>query len=297
VGQVVANEAFLKMMDNWSNISRERAAAIRAEVEAEVEGRVRAELEPVIREQAEAELWERAREEAKKEAQEAERARKQAREEARRELAQEHKAGAPSERLRRGFVEFVRETEIDAHAQATVASGSAERTRSKLKWSRRTLGSLPWMLFAGAVPLLYVAWLWAGGWVTPAFIAASASLLVAFLAVLMDCSRRHGRLEREAERLEGISSDYLILAERAKTFRLVHAERLETKGRLDELTFQLQGSKENLDQRFHPSVEELDVARESARHRIEVVEAPSAEQEFDERLAEAEAAESERARV
>jgi len=270
-------------MSNWGNISRDRASRIRAEVVGAVKNEVRAELEPVIREQVEEELWDKAREqvaqEAKEAAQQERQARSQAVAEARKELESEAQREEPSVRLKRGFVEFVKETEVDAHAQAVVASGSAGQSRSKLKWSRRTFGAIPWLLFASAVPLL----------------AASAGLLVVFLTVLVGSVRRHGRLERSARDLEQISSDYLIMAERAKSYRLVHAERLETKGRLDELTGSLRDAKEKLDKRFHPPVSELDGVRESVRHRIEVTTMPSPEEEFDERLAEAEAAEDEEA--
>ena len=279
-------------MSNWYNISRERAAKIRAEVVSEVKDEVRAKLEPVIREQVTEELWDRARQEAKKEAEEADFARRRAREEARKELAQEHKAGVPSERLRRGFIEYVKETELDAHAQATVASGTAEKLRSRLRWSRGTLGVLPWLLFAAAAPLLYAVFLWAGALLIPAFIAASAGLLAVFLTLVVSNVRRHNRLDREAQRLEVIASDYLIMAEQAKTYRLVHAERLETKGKLDDLTQGLGQAKDKLDKRFHPPVAELETARDSVRHRISV-ESVDLEAEFDERLAEAEAAESE----
>jgi len=237
-------------MSNWYNISTERAARIRAEVTAEVKGEVLVELEPVIREQVEEELWDKAREqvaqEAKEAAQQERQARSQAVAEARRELESEARSEEPSARLKRGFVEFVKETEVDAHAQAV--------GRSKLKWSRRTFGAIPWLLFAGAVPLLYADWMYTGSLTAPAFLAASAGLLVVFLTVLVGSVRRHGRLERSARDLEQISSDYLIMAERAKSYRLVHAERLETKGRLDELTGSLRDAKEKLDKRFHPPV-------------------------------------------
>jgi len=286
-------------MSNWGNISRDRASRIRAEVVGAVKNEVRAELEPVIREQVEEELWDKAREqvaqEAKEAAQQERQARSQAVAEARRELESEARSEEPSARLKRGFVEFVKETEVDAHAQAVVASGSAGQSRSKLKWSRRTFGAIPWLLFAGAVPLLYADWMYTGSLTAPAFLAASAGLLVVFLTVLVGSVRRHGRLERSARDLEQISSDYLIMAERAKSYRLVHAERLETKGRLDELTGSLRDAKEKLDKRFHPPVSELDGVRESVRHRIEVTTMPSPEEEFDERLAEAEAAEDEEA--
>ncbi len=294
-------------MSNWYNISRERAARIRADVVREVKDEVRAELEPVIREQVTSEILDQARDEAKAELeQEAEQrakahqAAKQelvtARDLAREELAHEHRMGVPSSRLRRGFVEFVKETELDARAQAVVASGTAERARKRLRWSRRTLGVVPWLLFAAAVPLLYVVFLWAGILATPAFLATSVGLLMAFLTILVSNARRHIRLDDEADKLGKVASDYLIMAERAKSYRLVHAERLETKARLDQLTGELRDAKVRLDERFHPPVAELEEAKTSVRHRFEV-EVVDLDEEFDERLAEAEAeaAESERA--
>lgn len=286
-------------MSNWYNISRERAARIRAEVVREVKDEVRAELEPVIREQVISEVLDQAREEARaeleQEAEQREKAHKAAKKElvtardlAREELAHEHKMGVPSSRLRRGFVEFVKETELDARAQAVVASGTAQRARKQLRWSRRTLGVVPWLLFAAAVPLLYAVYLWVGTLATPAFLAASVGLLMTFLAVTSSNSRRHFRLDLTADKLEKVSSDYLIVAERAKSYRLVHAERLETKARLDQLTSELRDAKVRLDERFHPPVAELEEAKTSVRHRIEV-EAVDLDEYFDERLAEAEA--------
>jgi len=292
-------------MSNWYNISRERRARIRAEVAGQVRKEVTDELEPVLREQIEEELWDRARQEAQEEIEEAERLQQEAREdleeareeakaEARDELERRHRLGAPSERLRQGFIEFVKETELDCHAQAVVASGTASGYHRRLRWSRRLRGPLPWVLFTGAVPALYAVFLRVGSYDAPAFIAAAAGLLVAFLTILISNAVRHGRFEDKAQELDRAASDYLIMAERAKSYRLVHAERLETKGRLDELTQRLRAAKVKLDQRFHPPVDELDAAKDSVRHRISV-DAVDLDADFKERLAEAEAEAAEEA--
>jgi ABC-type multidrug transport system fused ATPase/permease subunit len=279
-------------VSNWHNIGAARRIRIRQEIVGEVRAELKAELEPVLRDQLEGELWERAREtvarEQKEAAQERVKLRVAARAEAREELEREAREGAPSPRLRQGFVEFVKETEVDAHAQAVVASGSAEQLRARRRWSGRLLGPVPWLLFAGAVPALYAVFIWAGSLGAPAFIAAAAGLLVAFLTLLVSNGVRHGRLEREAKKLEKISSDYLVMAERAKSYRMVHAERLETKGRLDDLMSGLRKAKVQLDDKFHPPVDELDRARDSVRHRISV-EAVDLDADFEDRLAEAEA--------
>ena len=260
-------------MGNWHNISSARRLRIRQEVAEEVREELVAELEPRIREQVTEELWDRARSETRD------------------DLEREHRLGIPSTHLRKGFVEFVQETELDSHAQAVVASGSADRYASKARWSRRLLGPLPWMVFLGALPALYAVWQWVGAFGSVEFIGAVVGLLVTFLTLLVTSTRRRWRYEDSAKRLYGIASDYLVLAERAKSFRLVHAERLESKARLMDLTKKLRVTKIELDDKFHPSVTSVDEARESVRHRISVegLNIGLDGEAFDERLAEAEA--------
>jgi hypothetical protein len=258
-------------MGLWYNISKERAAKIRIEVTDEVRDELKAKLTPVLREQVEEELWDKARQ--------------QARQQAKREVLE----GQPTGRQKEGFLEFVRETELDSHAQATVASGEADQHASKVRWTRRLLGPLPWMVFLGAWPALYALWQWVGALVSVEFIGASVGLLAAFLVLLVTGTRRRWRYEDRAKRLYKIASDYLVLAERAKTFRLVHAERMESKKRLDDLTEQLRRAKVDLDDKFHPSVASVDEARNSVRHRISLEGLNiGGDEDFEERLEEAE---------
>ena len=250
----------------WSNISAKRAAKIRATVVEEVREELTAKLTPKIRQQVKDELWDKARKEAQQTAE------------------QDLLKKAPSERERSGFIELVKETELDAHAQATTASGSGDKWSSKAQWSRRLWGPWPWVLILGALPALYGVFRTVGSCLSVEFIGAAVGLLVA-LGVSWVLTWRHQQYDEEAKRLYKIASDYLVLAERARAFRLVHAERMWSKARLDDLTEQLRKSKVELDNKYHPRIEEVDQARESVRHRI-AIESVDIEEDFDERLAE-----------
>ena len=202
--------------------------------------------------------------------------------------AQEHRLELePTPREKQGFVEFVKETELDAHAQATVASGSADKYVARAKWSKRLLGPVPWALLIGAVPLLYMVWQWAGTYMSVEFAAAGVAMLLTWLILLISNSRRHSRCDENAKRLYQTASKYLVLAERAKSFRLVHAERLDTRSRLKDLTEKLHREKVELDNKFHPRIAEVEQARDSVRHRISV-ENIDPLNDFDERLEDAE---------
>lgn len=251
---------------NWLNISEERAARIRAEVKAEVRDEIVAELTPAIVDQIKEELWEKALKRAKM------------------EVRNEMLAEAPTGRLKESFLEFVRETELDCHAQATVASNSADQLEAQSKWAKRFTAPLPWLTVLGALPALYVALQHFGSYLSLGFIMTVVAALVIFSGTLK-LSWQHGN--QEPEKLRKISSDYLVLAERAKSFRLVRAERMDSKARLDELTEQLRKSKVELDNQFHPRVDEVEAARESKRFRVADLVDPR--RDFDERLAEAEA--------
>lgn len=270
-------------MSLFRGVSAVRERKIRRKVADELREEIVTELRPIIREQVEdevqGEMYDKARDDVKAELD----------------------AEAPDARQREAFRHFVQETEIDAHAQAAVASGDADRLTSRVRWSRRLFGPLPYMVLLGAAPVLYAVLQYVGALLSVEFIGVAAFLLVAFLMILWTNIMRHSRCEDEARRFYKIASEYRIMAERAKTFRIVHAERLETKSRIDELTAQLRKHKNQLDEKFHPSIASVDVARESVRGRI-MAEGPVAlrfEDDFDDRLeeAQAEAAQAEAAQA
>lgn len=239
-------------MGLWSNISARRAAKIRSEVAKEVTEELKSRLTPKIRRQIRNETWDKALREAK------------AQVEAR---LQEDE---PTHKQRRGFVDFVKETELDAYAQATVASGSADKYASRARWARWLLGPLPWMMFLGTPVALYSLWQWLGTYQAVEFVGAAVGLLVVLLTLVVTNRLRQERCRSQMNRLYQIASRYLVVAERAKSFRLVHAERLETKAELDDLMVKLQREKIDLDDKFHPRVVDVDKARDSVRHRISV---------------------------
>jgi hypothetical protein len=282
----------------WTNISDKRARKIREEVIREVRDELITELTPVIRDQVREEIWDEARDKAREEAHEADerveevRARikvelTETQKEAHQKALEEIRSGQPTERERQGFVDFVKETELDAHAQATVASGSADRYVERAKWSKRLLGPMPWLTMLGALPLLYLLWQRVGAFLSVEFIGAAVFLALVWLILLISNAVRHGACDENSRRLYRVASNYLVLAEKAKSFRLVHAERLDTKARLTELTQQLRREKVDLDDKFHPRIAEVEEAKESVRQRISVEDVDPFE-DFDERLEDAE---------
>ena len=252
----------------WQGISKPRQVQIRAEVAQDLEDQL----------EEKRELMEQ---ELRGEIRSAER--QQMRREIEGELHREREAAAPSERQRQGFVDFVRDTEDDARALAQVASQRANSEERALHRSRWFFGPVPWLLFAGALPALWAAFIGASGVVGAIAVTA---LLVALMALIRNV-QRHGRLERSVKADRRAASDYLIVAERARAYRQVHAERLESKQRITNLMERLQRDKEDVDQKFHPCAGELEEAKQSVRQqRIEV----DLDGDFEERLAEAEAA-------
>src|SRR5690606_16142536 len=65
-----------------------------------------------------------------------------------------------------------------------------------------------------------------------------------------------------------ISSDFLVIAERAKAFAMVHAERLQSRRELGEILEDLRRDKERQDRLFHPSASALETARALVGPRI-----------------------------
>ncbi|MCC6524073.1 MAG: hypothetical protein IT373_15540 [Polyangiaceae bacterium] len=215
----------------------------------------------------------------------------------------EHRAPTDDERARcRALID---EIELDAYAQATLASREADEAERALERSRR-LGGPAVYAAALASPLLSYA---CARWLSdPTAVAAALVTLATALGLLVSTTlRRNARLERRLRELRRVASDFTILAERARAYRLVHAERIAEAQELVELVEELRLAKEAQDRQYHPSTADLEVARDTVRHRIEAppeplrVPAPRvavASPDEDARLADAsDAAEAEVARL
>jgi len=252
----------------WTGVSKKREAKIRREVEKQVKELLVEELTPVIREQITEEIGDEAYQKAKA------------------DLQKEAETLKPEPRERAAFREFVREVELDAHAQATVASNEADIADKALRRSRRWMNPLGYLLLLTILPAAYMTYATFG--LGLALGATVATMLIALGIIAGTNSSRHERLTKRFKAKRKVASDYLIVAEQAKAYRTVHAERLDTKRKLDQLTTDLQTKKARLDQDHWPQVESLHSARETVRHRIEVPKYQAFD-EFDEQLAEAEA--------
>ena len=260
----------------WAGISSERQEAIYDHVVDEYKPALIESLREVITEQVAEDLRDTIAQEE----------REKAKVQARQDLADSE----PSSQERQAFRTFVKEVELDSRAQAAVASLRAEGQDSRLSWSRRLFNPLGYGLLLGAVPALYYAltFLAGGNPASPIFLAAAATTALTLFTLWRTTAKRHHRLAKERDSKRETMSQYLILAERAKAYRLVHAERLETKEELDKLTNDLVASKEHQDGRFHPDLQDLDKARDSVRHRF-ITEAPLRilDDDFEQRLEEA----------
>lgn len=253
-------------MSLWYGISKEREDRIRTAVEAQVKKRIIDEVTPVIREQAERDVREKAYRDARK------------------DMENEARSAVPEPRERQAFREFVKEVEVDCHAQAAVASAEADKVERSLRRSKFWRNSLAYLLLLGLGPVAYEAYALYGLSATSAVIVGTMALTLLVLAVTN--GSRHRALAERFSSKRKTASDYLVVAERAKAYRLVHAERLQTKERLDHLTSGLRTDKEDLDKRHWPRVEDLHEARDSVRYRVED-QARRPFDDFDERLEEA----------
>lgn len=257
-----------------TNISAERYAKLRKHIVSEVAEDLRKQLTPKIRAQVEQDL------------------RADVLREARQQLEKEIDDAKPSARERRAFQMFVRNVELDAHAQATIASKDAEAAERSLKRSRRWRTPLSYALAVLALPLAFLAYSTFG--LTLPFLVYSLTFTIGFLMHLVAASNRHSRLEADIERDLKTASEFLLLTEQAKAYRVVHAERLSNRKELDRLVEEVQKQKERLDKEYNPKVSDLEAARETLRVRVEVEEPATLLDEFDGRLEEAEARRMER---
>jgi len=258
-------------MSLWYGISKERERKIRTAVEAEVKKRIVEEITPVIRKQAEQDVRDKAYRDARK------------------DLENEARSATPDQRETNAFREFVKEVEVDCHAQAAVASAEADRVERSLLRSRRWRNFLAYLLLLGLGPAGYEAYARLG--LSVAAAVAVGTMALTLLVLALTNKSRHARMSNHVKSRRKVASDYLVVAERAKAYRLIHAERLETKDELDKLADSLQDRKEFLDERYWPKVEDLNAARDSVRYRIED-QARRPFEDFDERLEEAVESES-----
>lgn len=212
------------------------------------------------------------------------------RKEARRDFEREYRARAPSPEHRRSFRSYVREVQQDAYAQATVAARHAEQAESALDRSRSVATPAS---YAMTIALPFTASIlasWTGG-LSATFLAALATCVIAWLALVVSTVRRHGRLEAEIKAARKVSSDYQVLTERAKAYRMVHAERIDSAEELHRVLEELRLDKERLDGESHLGATEIEAAREMIRYRIEELDEDADAAAVEEADAEAEAVE------
>lgn len=190
------------------------------------------------------------------------------RDETRRDVLQEIAERTPTAAERDTFSAYVNEVRLDAYAQATMASEIADQDERQLTRSRQVISPLLTLLVV-ALPLLALASARVlGGFSSPSFIAAALTACLGVLALWIARFRRHHELEQRSRQHRRIASDFLIIAERAKAFAMVHAERLATTGELHEVLEDLRREKERHDRSFHASAPALEAARALVGPRI-----------------------------
>lgn len=192
----------------------------------------------------------------------------QVRRDTRREVAREIEERAPTEAERQRFVDYVEDVELDALALASLASGVATRAEEELARAQRRSVPVAWALALAAPTIIWASARSLGG-ATSAFAAVLATLTLALVFLTATNLRRHGRLTSHAAEHRRIASDYLIVAERAKAYRMVHAERIAEAAELDVRLAELRKLKEARDEAFHARSDEVEAARLEARRRIE----------------------------
>jgi hypothetical protein len=190
------------------------------------------------------------------------------RKEARRDYEAELAARAPSPDDREAFQALVKEIQLDAYAQAHIASSVADEAEGALGRSRRVASPAANALTIATPLVLMVIASVAEGFGF-AFYALAITFALLLLTLVVTNLRRHLRLESVMKRERKTASDFLVVAERAKAYRMVHAERLDSAEELAELLEQLRRDKERLDARHHVSANTLERTREAVRYRVE----------------------------
>lgn len=259
----------------WTNISKKRQTkireAIRSELEEELKEQLIKELTPVIHDQARQEIEDEALKSATA------------------KVRKEMEEARPTNREREAFQHFVRDIELDAHAQAVVASNRASEANKGARWARRWRTFRSLFLAALIGPALFAFYrFFQVHWDHLGIVAAV--MLVPLLVSLVAGRKSLEHLEKVDRTGRETASNYLRVADQAKAYRLMHAERLDSKKELDKLIKDLGDRKDHLDSNHHLRVEDLYAAKDTIRGRIEMDEPKfRVFDDFDERLEEAQA--------
>lgn len=252
----------------FAGISAERLALIRKRIASEVEDELREMLTPKIRKQLEREF------------------KNQALKEARSIVQEEIQSARPSPEDLQAFKNYAREVEIDAEAQALIASRDADSASEQVPKIKRGQLINGLAIFWFMLAILYAVLAYglslaiaglAFGWVTT------------FVMAIVYANRRQD-FEGLVKSRRKTSSDYLLLAEEARIARTVKCETLlDNITELNGLLSKLQQKKNDLDNDFHPSVDAVNDARAQVRLRIQTEDLDFEKEIFDQQLAEAEA--------
>ena len=188
--------------------------------------------------------------------------------ETRQAVLQEIAERAPTAGDRERFTDYVNEVRLDAYAQATLASDIADAASVRVNQSRK------WMVpVYGA--LLLMGPLFAEGWpISGRYLLMGVAVALALLAMVATRAWRHASLDGDIAKHRKIASDFLIIAERAKAYAMVHAERHLPAAELHELIEGLRRDKERQDRAFHPSAASLETARDEVRARFRLEARP-----------------------
>ncbi len=233
-------------MEAFDGIDPIQQQAIRRALEKEIRTTVSAELNADIRARIEQDV----------------------RAETRQRVLQEVAERAPTREERERFIAYVREVRVDAQTQADLSSARAATADAQRSRSSRVAEPI---LAAGVVggPLIVHA---LAGWAAlagPALWVVITTLVLAYLALLVTSARRNHRLSNTVGEQAKLSSDFMIIAERARAFEMVHAERLTSSRELHDVLEELRRAKERQDQRHRPDTAALEKARSQARLRID----------------------------
>lgn len=222
-------------VDDDKRLRRDLKEEVRREMTAEVEGKIRMRVEADIRKKARVDVL--------------------------REIAE----SAPSEAQRDRFRAYVRDVELDAYAQATIASRIADDAEADLAKEAQRTRPLRWGLVISAPVVFYAMSRFAP---VNAAMVVIAVLAIAAAAFSVGGAQRRTRLQERTKVHRAIGSDFLIIAERAKAYTYVHADRIASAQELQALVEDLRVAKEKQDRQFHASTSDLEAARQGVRHRI-----------------------------
>lgn len=225
-------------------------------IEAELKARLIKELKPKIREELAAECQKVAEETL----------REKIEQEVQTRINGEVAAKVPSPKDRKAFQDFVREAEFEALASATASSVEADVMERWLAVSRTLSTPLSWVWLL-ATPILGFLLHQRFGFGV-GFFAYFLPLVIGAVTFAFTTSFRHQlRFNNVASRRK-ITSDYLMLADKAKQHRIVTAEGALTRGELVEALRYFTNEKAQLDNKYHPTVKTLGRARVLARDNL-----------------------------